>query len=556
MKVNYTLAVWYNCFANQRDVLLIIGVIMRLTDSDIKQIIEECRAVLDKCRLSEEEAEGFIRNASDILGFYRDFLGEDCNIRYRVRKRSGRAELRFGIKGEKHDPFEEGREAERLSQQRSVKRVLFDQDAALTYRFASGYNIVTVRSGRKSESRNLLKQPMIQAVIGGLAAGLICLQLPEAANRFIIDEITAPVLSVSLDVLTGLLGPVVFLSIVRAVSALDSLDEFTGLGSKVLKRFLVTTLCVTVFSDILGMVFFPLFGKGTIAFDPGKLIQISLDIIPTNLFTPFIENNIPQIVILGIGMGAILLLLGDRAKGLSDLLSQAFEWVAGLMDSIKVIIPVVPFLSVFNIVARGDTAIFLRGWKYIVATYICMALCVTFKIFKVHRKCGIDIPVLWSGIKPFVSDGLMTGSASAPDSKIKEISEKELGINPEFSAFWIPMSNGMLDPTLTISLVLAPFLVADITGTPVSISFMLILMLLAVELSMASPGLTAGYTVIFQSLGMSAEYVGMFSAFSIVIKNCAAACGAAYKILEEIEAAYVTDNIDISYLSNKKVQTT
>ena len=273
---------------------------MRLTDSDIKQIIEECRAVLTKCRLSEEEAEVFIRNASDILGFYRDFFGEDREIRYRVRKRSGRAELRFGVKGKKLDPFEEGREAEKLSQQRSVKRVLFDQDATLTYRYTSGYNIVTVRSARKSESRNLFKQPMIQAVIGGLAAGLICLQLPEAANRFIIDEITAPVLSVSLDVLTGLLGPVVFLSIVRAVSALDSLDEFTGLGSKVLKRFLVTTLCVTVFSDILGMVFFPLFGKGTIAFDPGKLIQISLDIIPTNLFTPFIENNIPQIVILGI----------------------------------------------------------------------------------------------------------------------------------------------------------------------------------------------------------------------------------------------------------------
>ena len=54
---------------------MIIGVLMRLTDSDIKQIIEECRAVLTKCRLSEEEAEVFIRNASDILGFYRDFFG-------------------------------------------------------------------------------------------------------------------------------------------------------------------------------------------------------------------------------------------------------------------------------------------------------------------------------------------------------------------------------------------------------------------------------------------------------------------------------------------------
>ena len=525
---------------------------MELTDSEIRQIKQQCESILTKCKVSPADAEAFYNNVSEVLIFYRDALGEDCEIRYHVRKRSGRAELKIGIKGKKHDFFEEGGKAEKHSQQRAVDRYLFNQNSEFSYRYASGYNIVTIRSARKRTSSNMLKQPMIQAVIGGLVAGLICLQLPDAANSFIVDKVSTPILTVSLDVLSGLLGPVVFLSIVRAVSALDSLDEFTGLGSKVLKRFLVTTLCVTVFSDILGILFFPLFGEGTIEFDPGKLIEISLSVIPTNLVTPFTENNIPQIMILGIGLGAVLLLMGDRAKGLSDLLSQIFEWLAGLIDSIKVIIPVVPFLSVFNIVSKGETAIFLRGWKYIVATYVCMALCVIFKLFKVHKKCGIDIKVIWSRIRPVVNDGLMTGSASDQDTT--EISEKELGINPDFSAFWIPMSEGMLDPTLTISLVLAPFLVADITGTPVTISFMLILMLLSVELSMASPGLTAGYTVIFQSLGMSAEYVGMFSAFSVVIKNCAAACSSAYKMLEHIEVAYVTNNIDMSHFSDPAEQ--
>ena len=529
---------------------------MELTNSNIGIIIEDCRTTLNKCKLSAEDAETFIDTASEILNLYRDSLGEESTIRYHVRKRSGRTELRFGVKGKKHDIFEEGDGAEERRKLKTVDRVLFDQKSALTYRYTSGYNIVTVRSGKKRTSSNMLKQPMIQAVIGGLVAGLICLQLPEAANAFIVNEVTEPVLTVALAVLSGLLGPIVFLSIVRAVSALDSLDEFTGLGSKVLKRFLITTLCIAVFSDILGVIFFPFFGRRDIAFDPGKLIEISLDVIPTSFVTPFVENNIPQIVILGIGMGAVLLRLGDRAKGLSDLLSQIFEWLAGLMETIKVILPIVPFLSVFNIVARGETAIFLRGWKYIVATYICMALCVLFKIFKVNKKCSIDIPVIWSKIKPVVRSCLLAGSSRSQSSYITEISEKELGIDRDYTSFWVPMSDGMLDPSLTISFVLAPFLVADITGTPVSFSFLLILMLLAVELSMASPGLTAGYTLIFQSLGMSADYVGMFSVFSIVIKNCAAACGAAYKILEHIESAYVTEHIDMSVFNKPIRQTT
>ena len=69
---------------------------------------------------------------------------------------------------------------------------------------------------------------------------------------------------------------------------------------------------------------------------------------------------------------------------------------------------------------------------------------------------------------------------------------------------------------------------------------------------MAAPGLTAGYIIIFRALGMSVEYAGMFSAFSVVTRNCSDACCTAYKIFEQIEMAQKTENIDMSYFETER----
>ena len=102
----------------------------------------------------------------------------------------------------------------------------------------------------------------------------------------------------------------------------------------------------------------------------------------------------------------------------------------------------------------------------------------------------------------------------------------------------------MLSPVGPIYFVLAPFFVAEITGTPISIHFIFILLILTFELSLAYPGNTAGNTVIFKSLGLSTDYIGLFSAYNVFIKNAAAAYSMTFRMLEITEAAYITDNID------------
>ncbi len=509
-------------------------------------IIEDCKAVLVKKKISEDNVEIFNLTVKEVLDDYSDLLGPDQEIRYKVRKRIDRVECNIYIQADKMDPLEEGQHAEERARQKTIGNVQFNRDTSLSFRYTKGCNIVTIRSARRTGSGNILKQPMVQAALGGLILGLLCQQLPAGTNQFIINEISTPILSISLSIISGIMGPVMFVSIVKAVGLLDSIDDLTGLGSTILIRFLITAVLVAVASIVIGICFFPLFGKGGVDVSPAVMIELLLDIIPTSLVTPFVENNYPQLVVLALGMGAVLLTLGDRVNGLVDLIEQLAEWLIGFMNTILIIMPVVPFLSIFNLVAKGQISTFLKGWKFIVASYVCMAICIAIKLIKVCLKCKISFPILWKKTKPVIVKVFSTASSASALKMTYEMSREELGIDPAFSSLWIPLSNGMLDASSTMFFVLAPFFVAELTGMHISVAFLFIVLLLAVELSMANPGLTAGYTIIFQALSMSAEHVGMFSAFSVVIRNFSAAICMAYRILEHIEVAWKTGHIDMS----------
>ena len=135
-----------------------------------------------------------------------------------------------------------------------------------------------------------------------------------------------------------------------------------------------------------------------------------------------------------------------------------------------------------------------------------------------------------------------------------EISERELGIKPEFSSFWIPMSQAMLNPRRTLMLVIPPFLILKYTGMPISTAFLLVLVILVLELSIASPGTTGGWTILFAALGLPVDYVGLFVTYRLACANYNAAYGALQVGLEQIEAASKFDAIDLDVLRDAHIE--
>jgi Na+/H+-dicarboxylate symporter len=92
--------------------------------------------------------------------------------------------------------------------------------------------------------------------------------------------------------------------------------------------------------------------------------------------------------------------------------------------------------------------------------------------------------------------------------------------------------------------VLSVFFIADMTGMTIGIAMMIIMLITVVQLSLASSGTVASATIILETLKLSTDMVGLFSAFEIFTRNAAAAYDITYSMLEQMDAARETGNLN------------
>ena len=526
-----------------------------LTDECSNEILSDCRSLLEKYRFSDDEIDLFLNHAADVLRCYREHFGEDAQLEYRVRKRFKRVELRLVMRGEKLSPLEAKKEMGDTNQsvQQALSPLVWNQTIAISHVYVAGRNVVTVVSPR-IEAKALHRSPMLYAAILGLVCGLLCLCLPDDIRNVIVNDIAKPVQSVSLRVLTGVMAPVILFSMITAVSALGSINELTDLGFKIIGRFIVITLSVMAVGIVVSLFFYSVIGEGSADFQLEQLVDLVLGIIPTNILSPLLDGNIPQLVVLGLALGAALLMLEGKVDGLKDILNQVNKWIMSLMGIVMTIVPVIPFICIFTTVAQGSGTDLLNGWEFIVASYVAATICGAIKLVRVSVKYKVKAAVLWTKLKPLIGTAFAAANNTTMMKQEYEISERELGIKPEFSSFWIPMSQAMLNPRRTLMLVIPPFLILKYTGMPISTAFLLVLIILVLELSIASPGTTGGWTILFAALGLPVDYVGLFVTYRLACANYNAAYGALQVGLEQIEAASKFDAIDLDVLRDAHIE--
>ncbi len=514
-----------------------------LSDNSENVIISDSIALLREAGYGEGHIGQFSNDAVSILNDYAELIGENTEIEYILVKTFTRMELRLFIPGMQYDPFKSGTSATKRKLENVFSVSLNTETARVSYRYDFGYNLIAVSLPLTERRKSVVKNPTVIAVVLGIILGLLCQRLPAPVNTFIVDDIASPVLSIILSLLTGFMGPFIFFSLVASIITMDSINALSNLGTRIIRRFIMVILFLIAVSIAVSLLFFRNFGTESVSFAPKQLIQIFLDIVPTNPLQAFLENKTPQLVILGFLLGSALLILGNRVSGLKDTLAQMNEWIMSAMKIVLMVVPAIPFLSIFTLIAKGNGSQMLEGWKYIAASYVAYAVSVVCKLVKTSAKTGIRIPQLWAGIKPLVKMAFTTGSTSAPVGKCYEVSESEFHIKPEFTSFWIPMCSAMLSTKTAINVVIAVFMVAEMTGVAVSASFLLVLVLVTLELSIASPGTTSALTIIFATLSMPTDYVGLFTVYRLLINNFSAGCSEAYAMLEQVEAAYKLDGI-------------
>ena len=393
-----------------------------LNDNSENTIVSESVAMLRNAGYDDSYIAQFSDDAIGLLDDYARLIGVGTEIEYVIAKRLARIELRLFIPGEKYDPFDSGAEAKKRKLASVVNLNLNTETAKVSYRYALGCNVISVSLPLTERRRPIYKNPTLIAVVLGVALGFLCRLLPANASGFIVDEIASPLMSVILGVMAGIMGPVIFISLITSIIAMDSINDLTNLGFKIIKRFILIILFLIAVSVAVSALFFRSFGSGSVSFEPSQLIQMIFDIIPTNPVRPFLENKTAQLVILGFVLGSALLLLGNGAAELKKLLTQTNEWIMSAMKIVLMVVPAIPFLSIFTTIAKGKGAEILQGWKFIAACYIVYGVCVAVKLVKTSVVTGMKIPEIWRRMKPIVKMAFVTSSTTAPMKIAYEIS--------------------------------------------------------------------------------------------------------------------------------------
>lgn len=107
----------------------------------------------------------------------------------------------------------------------------------MQYSYLRGKNILIFLTP-PVRSKAKVFNPMIIASLIGLFLDLICSFLPANLSSFLVNDLASPVLTVAIKVMTGIMGPIIFLSLVTAISSMGSIGELNRLGSKLFKRFI------------------------------------------------------------------------------------------------------------------------------------------------------------------------------------------------------------------------------------------------------------------------------------------------------------------------------
>ena len=215
-----------------------------MKDNRENAIVLNSAQALKKAGFPDSSIERFNDDAVSLLNDYAELFGEGTAVTYSIRRRLVKIELRLWISGENYDPFTNGDGAVERTENRVLRLNLNTETTSVSHSYFAGRNMISVDIPLTEKRRKLVKDPMIWAVIMGVIAGIICQHLPENVSNVIVNDLFSPVMSIILDLLAGIMGPVIAISMTAAIIELDSINDLTDLGFKIMRRFVRIALAL------------------------------------------------------------------------------------------------------------------------------------------------------------------------------------------------------------------------------------------------------------------------------------------------------------------------
>ena len=323
--------------------------------------------------------------------------------------------------------------------------------------------------------------------------------------------------------------PLVFVSLVCGVSAMEDIKKLGRIGFKTMGFYLMTTAVAICISLALGVLLKPGAGLdlGTVASQSTtiaknqSLSEIILNMIPSNPIESFAKGEMLQIIFFAMLTGVSISLVGEKAKPLKKLFECANEVC---MKMVSVIMMFAPF-GVFALITNTFSTVGADAIGSLVKYKLAVLLGLLLHVVVVYGgSLKVFTKVSFIGfVRKFSKVAAVTFSTASSNASVPVSLElmEEMGVSKSIRSFTIPMGATInMDGTAIMQGVAALF-IAQVYGVHLGINDMLTIVLTATLASVGTAGVPGVgmimLSMVLQSVGLPLEGIGLIMGVERII---------------------------------------
>ncbi|MEG2466427.1 MAG: dicarboxylate/amino acid:cation symporter [Comamonas sp.] len=316
-----------------------------------------------------------------------------------------------------------------------------------------------------------------------------------------------------------IIAPVIFLTIVTGIAGMTQLSTVGRVFGKAMAYFLTFSTLALVVGMVVANVWQP--GAGmhiNVADLDQKAVQgfvakthdmtltgFVMDIIPKTLISPFVGDNILQVLLVAVLFGVALAMVGDAGKPVLNFFEALAKPVFKLVAIVMKVAPIGAFGAMAFTIGKFGLSSLVNLAELVAAFYLTSFIFVTVVLGVVARLCGFSVFKLCRYLK---EELLLVLGTSSSESALPSLMQKmeKAGCKKSVVGLVVPTGYSFnLDGT-NIYMTLAALFIAQACDVELTLGHQIMLLLVAMLSSKGAAGVTgAGFITLAATLAVVPE---------------------------------------------------
>ncbi|MYL56382.1 cation:dicarboxylase symporter family transporter [Virgibacillus halodenitrificans] len=336
-------------------------------------------------------------------------------------------------------------------------------------------------------------------------------------------EVVQPLGDLFLRLIKFVIIPLIVSSLIVGVASTGNMETLGRIGGKTIFYYVATTLLAVTIGLISAFLFSP--GKGVDisstgeipeATETGGVINVFLNIIPTNPIESLSSGNILQIIFFAIFIGVGITMVGEKAQPVY----RFFEGLAEIMYKITwFIMKLIPF-GVFGLLApiigQYGLSVLMPLIKLVaVVAFACIVHTIVTYSFAVKSFGSMNPLKFFKGIAPATLVAFSTQSSSGTLPVTIKCTEDNLGVSQRVSSFVLPLGATINMDGTSLYLSIAALFTAQAYGIELSFIQILTIVLIATLGSIGAAGVPGAglvmLTLVLTAVNLPLEAIALIA---------------------------------------------